>query len=340
MRRQLHGLTLLAIVALGGSSRLWAGADAKADQIMAEARKALGGEQKLSKLKGLSVRAEFRRELAGPAAGGATFVMMGGQGGVGGSASQLSGSLEVDVLFPDKYYRQETSTGGIALTRIEGFEGSRPFVDVMASGGNTRVQVDKPDGDPVRTAAALRRSNADLARLLLGMIANTQAQLPATYAYAGQAESPDGTAHVIDVTAPDDFKARLFIDTKTYLPLMLTYSDFEPRVVRMTNTQGGPGSGGAPRVVTPAGGAGATRMTELTPEQRAELDKQMKQAEETPRKMIEYRMFFADYREVDGVSLPHRISRGTAEKTTEEWEVKSYTLNPTIKADRFKVGTE
>ena len=80
-------------------------------------------------------------------------------------------------------------------------------------------------------------------------------------------------------------------------------------------------------------------MANLTPEQRAEIDQQMKEAAATPPKMIEYRMFFADYREVSGISLPHRISRGTAEKTTEEWEIKDYRVNPNIKADRFKVGT-
>ena len=55
--------------------------------------------------------------------------------------------------------------------------------------------------------------------------------------------------------------------------------------------------------------------------------------------MIEYRLFFSDYRKVDGLSLPHRIARGTGEKTTEEWDVTSYKVNPAFKADRFKVGS-
>jgi hypothetical protein len=79
---------------------------------------------------------------------------------------------------------------------------------------------------------------------------------------------------------------------------------------------------------------------QLTPEQRAEIEKQMKEAEATPPKMVDYRLFFSDYREVDGISLPHRIVRGTAEKTTEEWDVKTYKVNPTFKADRFAVGVK
>ena len=337
-------LAVMATLASSSAPYLLAGGlgDAKADQIMAEARKALGGDQKLSAIKGLSVRADFRRELTGsvPGGGGSTFVMMGGGGAVGGVAQQMSGSLEVDVVFPDKFYRQETSTGGFAVTRIDGFDGDRPFLDVISNSPNTRVSVDQPGADPVRAKAALKRTNTDLARLLLGMVGSTHAGMQVTYAYAGQAESPDGTAHVIDVTGPEDFKARLFIDSTTHLPLMLTYAELEPRPVRMMTSHDTPSGGGSPRVVTGSGAASPTRMSDLTPEQRAEVEKQMKEAEQAPRKMLDYRMYFSEYREVDGVSLPHRISRGTGEKTTEEWEVKSYKVNPTVKADRFKVGSE
>ena len=319
--------------------------DAKAAAIMAETRKALGGEKKLASLKGLSMRAEFRREMAGPTTfGGATFVMMGGGGAVGGGG-QMTGSIEIDVLFPDKFYRAETSMGGLAMTRIDGFEGSRPFFDMQSSSPGTRIMADNGANDPQRVQAALRRTNSDLGRLLLGLIGGTHAGFPVQYTYAGEAESPDTTAHVIDVTGPDEFKARLFIDTKTNLPLMLTYSEQEA-AVRTITQRGGPGggdqgSGGAPntRITRPGAGAGEGHtMRELTPEQRAELDKQMKELESAPRKMVDYRIFFADYREVNGVSLPHKISRGTAEKLTEEWEIKSYKVNPDIKPDRFRVG--
>ena len=314
--------------------------DAKAAAIMAEARKTLGGEKKLASLKGLSMRAEFRREMAGPtASGGATFVMMGGGGAVGGGG-QMTGSIEIDVQFPDKFYRAETSIGGLAMTRIDGFEGSRPFFDIQSSSPGTRIMSDNGANDPQRVQAALRRTNSDLGRLLLGLIGGTQAGFPVQYTYAGEAESPETTAHVIDVTGPDDFKARLFIDTRSNLPLMLTYSEQEAAV--RTITRGGPGGDqgpGAPRITRQGAGAGdGHAIRELTPEQRAELDKQMKELESAPRKTVDYRMFFADYREVNGISLPHKISRGTAEKLTEEWEIKSYKVNPDIKADRFKVG--
>jgi uncharacterized membrane protein YgcG len=366
MRKQaIVGLILIGALAAGPAARVLADAreDAKADAVMAEARKALGGEKKLADLKALSMRAEFRRESSGPvqAGGGSTFVMIGGGGSFsGGGGGQTTGSLAIDMVFPDKLYREETTTGGFSITRVDGFEGDRPFLDLTSNTAGARVAADNPAADPARAKDALKRSHTDLARLMLGLVAGTQPGLPVTYTYAGQAESPDGTAHMIDVKGVEDFKARLFIDTATHLPLMLTYMEAEPRPIRMMQ-HGAPGSGGT-RVVTPGGAAvaggssasgsggasasgsggasvSASPMANLTPEQRAEIDKHMKEAAATPPKMIEYRMFFADYREVSGISLPHRITRGTGEKTTEEWEIKDYKVNPNIKADRFKVGT-
>ena len=74
--------------------------DPKADAVMAEARKALGGEKKLAALKALSMRAEFRRESAGPvAAGGSTFVMIGGGGSFSSAGGgQTTGSLAIDMV--------------------------------------------------------------------------------------------------------------------------------------------------------------------------------------------------------------------------------------------------
>src|SRR5262245_41664018 len=75
-------------------TRAQAQADAKAASVMADLRKALGGEQKIAAIKGLSLRADYRRELSGGpgGAGGGTmtFVMMGGSGTASGG-SQATG---------------------------------------------------------------------------------------------------------------------------------------------------------------------------------------------------------------------------------------------------------
>lgn len=301
--------------------------DAKAQEIVAAARKALGGEQKLAAVKALSMKGTYRRELAAPAAGGGGQVMiMVGPGGPG--ATQMAGDIEMDVVFPDKFLKVDTQNGIAAITRMEGFDGDRPLLSVQSNSPHVRIMADNPAADPERAKVALDRARGELARLLLGMIAGPQPGFAVTYSYAGSAESPDGKADAIDVKGPDGFAARLFIDVETHLPLMLTYTAPEARVITRMAAAPGARPGGT-KTRTPA---------DLTPEERERIEKERQALEAEPPKMVEYRLFFSDYRDVGGVSLPHRIVRGTTSATTEEWEVKSYKVNPTIKADRFSVS--
>ena len=305
-------------------------ADAKAAAVMADVRKALGGEQKLAAVKGVSLRADYRREISAGAGGGGTmtFVMMGGGGGSAGGSQQTTGKIEIDVDLPERYLRTDIGSAAFGMTRTEGFEASRPFIEVVPNTPGMRIQVDSPAADPARAKMALKRSQTDLARLYLGLTGSTQPGFNCTYVHSGQAESPDGKADIIDVSGPDDFKARLFVDAETHLPLMLTYMEPEARLMMRTVTRDGR-----------SGGRGAPAMATLTPEERAELEKQMKEAEATPPKLVEYRLFFSDYRNVDGVMFPYHVARGLGAKTVEEWDVTSYKINPTFKADRFKVGS-
>lgn len=356
--RSVAALALIAAAYYAAYAHAQAQADARAAAVMADVRKALGGEQKIAGMKGLSLRADYRREMSAPAGGGGgmTFVMMGGAGATS-AAQQTTGQIEIDLDLPDKYLRTDAGSAAFGMTRTEGFEAARPFLEVAPNSPGMRIQIDNPASDPVRAKAALKRSQTDLARLLLGLTGGTQPGFAVTYAYGGQAESPDGKADIIDVTGPDDFKVRLFVDSETHLPLMLSYMEPEPRVVMRTMTRDGAGGrgdvaapigvpGGAAGAASPAGpphtgaaAASGAAMAGLTPAQREEIEKQMKEAEATPPRLVEYRLFFSDYRTVDGIALPHRIARGLGAKTTEEWDITSYKVNPSFKADRFKVGS-
>jgi hypothetical protein len=290
----------------------------KGTQMMAQARKALGGEQKLAAVKALSLRATYQREMSLPGMTGGGRAMVRMEGGGGGPAmgdnSQITGEIEVDVELPAKYIKVDTSTGFMAMTRTEGFDGDRPFAHAAAANPGMRIQIDQPGADPERLKMALQRNQAELARLLLGILATAQPSFPVSYSYAGIAESADGKADMIDVKGPDNFAARLYLDVQTHLPLMLTYMAPEPRIVMSTVDRGNADA------------------------ERERVERERQQAEEAPPKLVEYRLFFSDYRDVGDLSLPHHIARGTAQKATEQWEVKSYKINPTLKADRFKVS--
>src|SRR5262245_10786260 len=76
MRIRNWGATVLFVTLVAAYfaayARAQAQADAKAATVLADMRKALGGEQKIAALKGLSLRADYRREMsAGPMGGGA-----------------------------------------------------------------------------------------------------------------------------------------------------------------------------------------------------------------------------------------------------------------------------
>ena len=46
-------------------------------------------------------------------------------------------------------------------------------------------------------------------------------------------------------------------------------------------------------------------------------------------------MHLAEYKAVNGIKLPHLITRGTNGETNEEWVIKSYKVNPNLKANTF-----
>ena len=306
--------------------------DAKASAIIAAARKALGGEEKLASLKSLSLKGTYQRELAAPsAAGGGQMMIMMGPGGPG-AGSRMSGDIEIDAIFPDKFIKVDTQSGMAAITRVEGFDGERPLLSVQSNSPHVRIMADNPGADPGRAKVALERTRGEFARLLLGMIAGTQPGFAVTYTYVGPAESADGKAEAIDVKGPDGFAARLFVDASTHLPLMITYMAPEPRVITRTAESGRGASGARPE------GGRVRSFADLPPEERERIEKERQALEAEPPKLIEYRLYFSDYREVGGVSLPHRIVRGTAAETTEEWEITSYKVNPSIKADRFTIS--
>lgn len=290
----------------------------KAEGVMTAVRKALGGEDKLTAVRTLSLRGSYQREMAMPAmtGGGRADVMIGGPGAPGpaGAPPQMTGDIELDVELPSKYIRVDTSTGMMAMTRTEGFDGERPFAHAAAAHPGMRIRIDNPADDPALAPQVLRRHRAELSRLLLGILGSTPSSFPVTYSYGGVAEAAEGKAEIVDIKGPDDFTARLFVDAQTHLPLMLTYMAPEPRMVVRTAQRG-------------RGGADAERDTDTR-----------RPDETAPATFVEHRLFFSEYRDVGGLKLPHRIARGIGQKTSEEWELKSYKINPTFKADRFRVS--
>ena len=329
MRTRTAALTALVTIAAASGSQTPAIArqeDTKAASVIADTRKAIGG-RKLDALKSLSVEGAVQRNVG-------TFQM----------------NADVELLFemPDKYMRVDTPQGGmVSVGATMGFNGDRPLKAAaspgIGPGGMMMIRMGPAGAMPGPTEkptpeqqqqidrAVVRSSRQELSRLMLGWFGAAHPSLNARYTYAGEAESPDGKAHVIDVKNADGFEARLFVDEQTHLPLMVTYRGTQGRVV----TMGGPGGG--------AGAQGPPPQTrQISDEERkkltADAERQADDLRKQPPAMVDYTLYFDDWREVDGIKFPHRLRRAAAGATTEEWSVNKVRVNPKIDPKKFEAS--
>ena len=319
-------LTVLAAQVLAASQ----GADAK--RVLNELRAALGGEDKLAAVKTLAVQGQSAR--VGP----------------DGSTSTAS-DFEWSIELPSKFVKREmfANLGGQKLYRRIGFNGPEVIEENdmpsgMSGGGGHMVVRSMgpgmaapggkatPEQVAAQKAQTLTVARRDFARLTLGMLGSSFEAFPVEFAYVGQAEAPDGKADVLEVRGADGFVAKFFVDGKTRLPLMLSWMDKEP--LRMTMGPGG-GSAGPVQVIS-GSGAGARSPEDLARMQQEMADR-MKEAE-AKRRVVEHRMFYSDYKAVNGVKLPTKIQRMMDGLPTEELSLESIKVNTKIDASRFQAG--
>jgi hypothetical protein len=305
-------------LALAGATQLVraAGDDSKAAQVLASARKAIG-DKKLDSLKTFSVEASLQRNLA---------------------AMQVASEVEILIELPDKYLRTDTGSGPMSGGMSMGFIGDKPIRPAnsgMPAGGGLIIRMGpggplpggeklSPEEQAKADAVMVRSTRAEVSRMMLGWFAATHPAIAARYTYAGEAESPDGKAHVIDARTDDGYSARLFIDQQASLPLMVTYKAPQPRMVTV---------GGPPR----AGGAAQREGTdEERKTAREAAERQMHELEKEPPALVDFTLFFDDWRDVGGLKFPHKMRRASGGTTSEEWTVNKVKVNPKIDQKKFE----
>jgi len=287
----------------------------KAAEILAAARKAIGGG-KLDSLKTFSVQSEVQRNVGG---------------------MQLNSDIEIFLELPDKYARVESLNGGpgmmISGGGASGFNGDRVLQRLGGPGGAMMIRMGGPGGgggamppaekpspeqlEQMRVSA-LRSSKTEVSRLMLGWFAMAHPAAQAEYSYLGEAESVEGKAYVLEAKNADGFAARLFIDEKTNLPLMITYKAAQPRIVNQSMTMGGGG-----HVV----------------QQMPDAQKQIEDVQRQPVATIDYTVYFEDWRDADGVKFPFKMRRASEGNTVEEWAFSKAKVNPKIDPKKFAVDS-
>ena len=262
--------------------------------------------------KGAALLAEARNALGGDArlAAVKTLDVRGDFKRMAGQAT-IEGNLQVRIERPDKLRRDEDLSppgGGPAVVRTEVLNGSVVWDENSGGGGmffgrfGGRGRGDaggRGPVDPVQLEEAQRRARqTELARFLLIWLLQTDGPV----AWIGTAEAPDGKADVLEMTPANGPALRLYLDVASHLPLMVTWQGVAPQFV--AGRRGGRGD--APAPPPPANARQAT-----------------------------LRITLGEYKAVDGVKLPHLITRGADEMTLEEWTIDSYRLNSTFRANVF-----
>jgi hypothetical protein len=317
-------LTVAALVAF----TLPAGAQDKAADVMKQTREALGGSR-LEQLKALTLEGPFRREM-GP--------------------RQLSGTLALTLQLPDKMHRSEDTEmmGGMSIERTSVLAGDRSWEDMQnhggMGGGNMQfVMRAGPPGQELNPEqveqARLRRFRTEFNRYLLAFAGGSGLRPT----YVAVAEAPEGKADVLEVKNEAGQSVRIFIDQQTHMPLMLQYMEVRPRM--MFNGPGGPGGAGRAGSTgrgpggPPPDSAGAAASTPPPPPgdgprpDREEIRRRMESM--PPPAPSQVSLYLGDYKKVDGVMLPHRLTQAVDGKTVDEWTIEKVKINPAIKADLF-----
>jgi hypothetical protein len=351
--RTIFVATLL--VALGAPAATVVTAQDKAAGILQQMRATLGGE-KLTAMKALSVEGPFRRDMGGRQMEG-TLVL----------------TFELPGRFHRS--EENELPGGMSLERIAVLSGDKAWDDMqqrggMGGGGGMRMEiVTRPPGQggdlnpQAIEEARLKRLRSEMGRWMFAFFGGANLQPT----FVAVAEAPDGKADVVELKDERGMTVRLFVDQATHMPLMLQYQDVRPRVNIMDGGRGGgrggPGRGGfdgggggrgggggaagggggaeagvPPPPPPPGGGTDAQRGggggRAMDPAAREEMRRRMESM--PPPQPTMFTMYFTDYKKVDGVMIPHRISQSADGATVEEWEIKKLKVNPQIKAEMFE----
>jgi len=305
--------------------------EAKANSVLAEARKALGGEDKLAAVKKLQVNGTTKRANGN---------------------FNLEGDTEIFFELPDRFRRNESLVfgGANAIERKEILNGAEFSTEVSGDfGGRGRGRfgggfpgagggagVDgrtggTPSPETQERLREFQRRNlqSEVSRLLIALLLTSDTP----FRWIGTAQAPEGSADVLEVKTPDGVATRVFIDTMTHMPLMLSWTGPAGRGFGRGG-QGRGGQGAPDQAAAPAEGQGRAA-GDQPPAGGAPADGQGRRGRGAQGPPVTLEMHLAEYKAVNGVKFPHLITRGVSGETNEEWVIKSYKVNPNLKANTF-----
>lgn len=284
--------------------------DQRAEDLLKEARTAIGGDEALQKIQSLLMKGQYRRVLGD---------------------REMTGEREVSIMLPDKYLAEDSfSQGGLstAVINTRGLNGEKAWNSSSGGGmghGGMVIRMAGPGGggqqaSPEQMEAMFRRVyGLEFSRYLLATLLTPSPSLAVQYTYAGETDVEDTKAEAIDVTGPDNFAARLYFDKQTHLPLLLSYRGRKPRIVTS--------------FARPADGA---KTEDAVKKAREEAEKKVTAEGTAKPEEVDFFIRMTEYKKVNGVLLPHKLTFLTETEVSEQFDIEKYQVNPSFKADKFQ----
>src|SRR4051812_19113761 len=337
----------------------------KGAALLTEARKALGGEDKLAAIKRLEAKGSITQ--------------------VAGNQT-LDGDLVMQIETPDKMRIDEEISlpgGAITIERTQALNGTEAWD--LTEGGNLPGNFNRGGGgggfrgggggggnqggrlggglgalgnDPNAQGGQLsperqaqlkeqqrKTRQTDLARYVAAFLVMTT-EAPA---WLGTAVTPrDEKADVLEFKTADGTATRFFLDITTHMPLMMTYAGPPQRAGGQgrqggNRGQGGQGQGGQPQGGGQGGGnaaaggprAGGDAAAANAPQGLAPDAQGGRRGGFQAGQPTTVEMYLGDYKVENGVKMPHHITREVNGEIQEEIVLKNFKFNPSFKSNTF-----
>jgi hypothetical protein len=238
-----------------------------------------------------SVLAAARAALGGSALEGVNSLCISGVARQSTGGKTLQSRQEMWIGLPDRYLALRTlAISGRDYQTARGVKGRELIEDRAARGPEDYKQA-------LRRFHFLR-TQREATRMMASLLLTDRTPVPVAYAYAGTAKSRDGgLADVLDVKLGDGFSARLFMDQKTHLPLMMTFDEL------------------------------------LWPSGYSVVDSGFKLPE---MKLSPHVMYLSEHRRAGRLMIPHLIVQTVNGEPTERFQVEEVTINPKDIDDEFR----
>ena len=303
------------------------GQGSEVTRILGEIRSALGGDSSLASVKTLAIEGQTTR------------VTPNGES----VAQDFEIAIDLDPKAP-KYMKRDViaNMNGNVVSRRSGFNGNELIYEVdappeLTGGGGTMRFTPMSALGPNATSEQIAEQSKqrlltakrEFTRLAIAVLGAATTAYPVEFKYVGVVDGKDGKTTALELTSADGFKATLYVDGKSHLPVSLSWMDKEP--VRLTMSSGGGNSlsvGGGTTVITSS--ADGPRTPEEIAQMQADMQRRIKEAEAN-RRVVEFRVVYGDYKTINGVRIPTRLQHTIDGNPTEQITLQK--VSPNAKVD-------